>query len=45
MVLNATFSNIFGTLWRSVLLEKETGVPRENLSMEARRRCDCDCDL
>jgi len=30
MVINATFNNISITLWPSVLLEEETGVPREN---------------
>ena len=30
MVFNATFNNISAILWRSVLLEKETRVPREN---------------
>ena len=30
MVFNATFNNISVILWRSVLLEKETRVPREN---------------
>jgi hypothetical protein len=30
MVFNATFNNISIILWRSVLLEKETGVPRGN---------------
>ena len=30
MVFNATFNNISVILWRSVLLVKETGVPREN---------------
>jgi hypothetical protein len=30
IVLNATFNNISVTLWRSVLLVEETGVPREN---------------
>ena len=31
MVFNATFNNIsVNILWRSVLLVKETGVPREN---------------
>ena len=29
MVLNATFNNISGISWRSVLLVKETRVPRE----------------
>ena len=29
-VLNATFNNISIISWRSVLLVKETGVPREN---------------
>jgi hypothetical protein len=30
MVFNATFNNISATLWRSVLLVEETGVPEEN---------------
>ena len=30
MVLNATFNNISGISWRSVLLVEETGVPGEN---------------
>ena len=30
MVLNATFNNISATPWRSVLLMKETGIPRQN---------------
>jgi hypothetical protein len=30
MVLNATFNNISVISWRSVLLVKETAVPREN---------------
>jgi hypothetical protein len=30
MVFNATFSNMSATSLRSVLLETETGVPREN---------------
>ena len=30
MVLNATFKNISAILWLSVLLVKETEVPREN---------------
>jgi hypothetical protein len=30
MVLNATFNNILGTSWRSVLLVEGTGVPGEN---------------
>ena len=30
MVLNATFNNISGILWQSVLLVEETGVSREN---------------
>ena len=30
MVFNATFNNISVILWRSVLLEEETGGPREN---------------
>jgi hypothetical protein len=30
MVLNATFNNISVISWRSVLLVKETGVPKEN---------------
>ena len=30
MVFNATFNNISATLWRSVLLVEETGVPGEN---------------
>jgi hypothetical protein len=30
MVLNATFNNISAISWLSVLLVKETGVPREN---------------
>jgi hypothetical protein len=29
MAFNATFNNISIILWRSVLLVKETGVPRE----------------
>jgi hypothetical protein len=31
-VLNATFNNISGISWRSVLLVKETGIPGENHS-------------
>jgi len=30
LVFNATFNNISVILWQSVLLVKETGVPREN---------------
>ena len=30
MVFNATFNNISVILWWSVLLVKETGIPREN---------------
>jgi hypothetical protein len=30
MVFNATFNNISGISWRSVLLEEEIGVPGEN---------------
>ena len=30
MVFNATFNNISGILWPSVLLVEETGVPEEN---------------
>ena len=30
MVFNATFNNISVIMWWSVLLLKETGVPREN---------------
>jgi hypothetical protein len=30
MVFNATFNNISVISWQSVLLVKETGVPREN---------------
>ena len=30
MAFNATFNNISVTLWRSVLLVEETGVPGEN---------------
>ena len=30
MVFNATFNNIPPTLWQSVLLVEETGVPGEN---------------
>jgi hypothetical protein len=30
MVLNATFNNISVTLWGSVILVEETGVPAEN---------------
>ena len=30
MVFNTTFNNISDILWQSVLLVKETGVPREN---------------
>ena len=30
MVFNATFNNISVTLWRSVLLVEEIGVPGEN---------------
>jgi len=30
MVFNATFTNISAMSWRSVLLEEETRVPREN---------------
>jgi hypothetical protein len=30
MVFNAPFNNILVTLWQSVLLVEETGVPREN---------------
>ena len=31
VVFNATFNNISVILWRSVLLEEETGIPEENL--------------
>jgi len=31
IVCNATFNNISVVSWQSVLLMKETGVPRENL--------------
>jgi hypothetical protein len=30
MVLNATFNNVPGILWRSVLLVEENGIPGEN---------------
>jgi hypothetical protein len=30
MVLNVTFNNISVISWWSVLLEEETGIPREN---------------
>jgi hypothetical protein len=30
MVLDATFNNISAISWQSILLVKETGVPREN---------------
>jgi hypothetical protein len=30
MVFNATFNSISVTLWQSVLLAEETGVPGEN---------------
>ena len=30
MVFNAIFNNISGILWRSILLEEETGGPGEN---------------
>ena len=30
MVFNATFNNISGISWRSVLLVEETGLPGEN---------------
>ena len=30
MVFNTTFNNISATLWQSVLLVEETGVPGEN---------------
>jgi hypothetical protein len=30
MIFNATFNNISGISWRSVLLMEETRVPREN---------------
>ena len=30
MMFNATFNNISGISWRSVLLVEETGVPGEN---------------
>jgi hypothetical protein len=30
MVFNATFNNISGISWQSVLLVEETGVPGEN---------------
>ena len=36
MVLNTTFNNIFVTWWRSVLLEKETGVPGENHPVQSK---------
>jgi hypothetical protein len=32
MVFNVTFNNISATVWRSVLLVEETGIPEENLS-------------
>jgi len=32
MMFNATFNNISVISWRSLLLVKETEVPRENLS-------------
>jgi len=31
VVFNATFNNISVILWRSVLLEEDTGIPGENL--------------
>jgi hypothetical protein len=34
-VFNATFKNISDISWRSVLLVKETGVPRENHKLAA----------
>jgi hypothetical protein len=37
MVFNATFNNISGILWRSILLLEETGVPGENHSPVASR--------
>ena len=33
MVFNATFNNISVISWRSVLLVKETGVPRETIDL------------
>ena len=30
VILNATFNNSSVISWRSVILEEETGVPREN---------------
>jgi len=35
MVFNATFNNILVTLWWSVLLVEETGVPGENKRLAA----------
>jgi hypothetical protein len=37
MVFNATFNNILAISWRSVLLEKETGVPVENHRLRLRQ--------
>jgi hypothetical protein len=37
MVFNATFNNISGISWRSVLLVEETGVPGENHRPAARQ--------
>jgi hypothetical protein len=33
MVLNATFNNILGISWQSVLLVEETGVPGETTDL------------
>jgi len=38
MVLNATFNIISAILWQSVLLEEDTGVPRENHQPAASHR-------
>jgi hypothetical protein len=35
MVFNATFNNISGIMWQSVLLVEETGVPAENQRPES----------
>jgi hypothetical protein len=34
MVFNATLNNISVISWQSVLLVEETGVPRENISIQ-----------
>ena len=38
MVSNATFNNISGISWQSVLLVEETGVPGENHRLVASHR-------